>query len=124
MATQRLRLSGDELRSLRHRLNWTQATLAHRLRVHPVTVGRWECGAARMRPSHAQLIRLIGKRAMKKLTRAEKRQQKIDAAIRASSRPPMRPDAEGADWIKTGQPDLDVDGKPITPKEGNGDDTA
>jgi transcriptional regulator with XRE-family HTH domain len=52
-------MTGAELRTLRQRLQWTQARLAEALGVAPNTVARWERGELGISEPVARLIGLI-----------------------------------------------------------------
>ena len=58
LVAKRGRLSADEIRFLRKRLEWTGVELATRLGVTPDTASRWETGKRPINPTAARLPRL------------------------------------------------------------------
>jgi transcriptional regulator with XRE-family HTH domain len=52
-------MTGDQFRRHRKRLGFTQAGLAHRIGVHPITLSRWERGRIDVPEPVVQLMRLL-----------------------------------------------------------------
>ena len=52
-------LRGPEIRFLRKHRRWSQEELARQLRVHPVSVARWETGATPVGAGTQQRLRLL-----------------------------------------------------------------
>jgi transcriptional regulator with XRE-family HTH domain len=52
-------MTGATIRRLRRRLGLTQAALAARVGVHPLTVSRWECDRVAVPEPTARLLRLL-----------------------------------------------------------------